>query len=318
MRNKILNMLKNTESYISGEEMSRELGITRAAVWKHIKHLKNEGYNILSVTNKGYCFRGKADNISTEDIKRNLTTEYIARNIHYVSAIDSTNNEAKRCSYMPDGTLIIADVQTEGKGRLGREWQSPHGTGIWMSILLKPETDPYKVSQITLIAGIAVCRAIGSSAKIKWPNDVVMNSKKLCGILTEMSAQTDRIDYVICGIGINVNTTKFPEELAEKATSLFEETKIQHNREEIAARVLNEFENLYNIFKEQGFGLILEEYRRLCITIDKDVQLIYNRKTVTGKAVDVDESGALIVETADGKISVTSGEVSVRGIYGYI
>lgn len=318
MRSKILTMLKNTDEYISGEDMSRELGISRAAVWKHIKKLKNEGYNILSVTNKGYRLEGTPDNISVEEIESLLTTEFTARNIIYLNSTDSTNNECKRLEDKADGTLVIAEQQTAGKGRLGRAWESPRGAGIWMSLLLKPDIPVASVSQITLVAGLAACRAIGNGSMIKWPNDIVIGSKKLCGILTEMSAEIERINYVICGIGINVNTEEFPEELKDKATSLLIETGEKQNRAELTAKIMNEVEKLYAVFINEGFGALAEEYRNNCITLNRQVQVIYKNEAILGTAVDVDNSGNLIVETDKGKITVSSGEVSVRGIYGYI
>ena len=318
MRNKILTMLKNTDEYISGESMSAELGISRAAIWKHIKKLKEEGYNILSVTNKGYKLDSVPDNISVEEINLRLSTDFIARNIKYINSTDSTNNECKRLDDKANGTLVISEIQTAGKGRLGRVWDSPYGSGIWMSLLLKPDIPLDCVSQITLVAGMAVCKALGNGSMIKWPNDIVVNSKKLCGILTEMSAEIERINYVICGIGINVNTEEFPEELRDKATSLFIETGERHNRAEIIADIMNEFEMLYKIFVEKGFGEIAAEYKEMCITLNRSVQVIYKNETVLGTAVDVDNSGNLIVETENGRITVSSGEVSVRGIYGYI
>lgn len=318
MREKILEILKGSDGYVSGEEISHVLGISRAAVWKHIRNLKNEGYKIESVTNKGYKLGGIPDKLDIDKIHEMLKTKVIGQRIEYVNSTDSTNNECKRLEDKTDGTLVIADAQTAGKGRLGRVWESPHGSGIWMSILLKPDVSLESVSQITLVAGMAVCRAVGIDAMIKWPNDVVIDGKKICGILTEMSAEIERINYVICGIGINVNTPSFPEELQDKATSLFVETAKKHEREKIAADVLNEFEKLYNVFTEKGFSFLADDYRKMCVTLNKDVRVIYRNNELTGKAVDIDDSGNLIVETENGQITVHSGEVSVRGIYGYI
>lgn len=318
MREKILEILKGSDGYVSGEEISHVLGISRAAVWKHIRNLKNEGYKIESVTNKGYKLGGIPDKLDIDKIHEMLKTKVIGQRIEYVNSTDSTNNECKRLEDKTDGTLVIADAQTAGKGRLGRVWESPHGSGIWMSILLKPDVSLESVSQITLVTGMAVCRAVGIDAMIKWPNDVVIDGKKICGILTEMSAEIERINYVICGIGINVNTPSFPEELQDKATSLFVETAKKHEREKIAADVLNEFEKLYNVFTEKGFSFLADEYRKMCVTLNKDVRVIYRNNELTGKAVDIDDSGNLIVETENGQITVHSGEVSVRGIYGYI
>lgn len=318
MRNTILDMLKSAEGYISGEEISRTLGISRAAVWKHIKKLRSEGYDIQSVTNKGYKLSNDMDMLVPEHITNRLTTDFTARSIKFTKTCDSTNEEAKRSSSMPDGTLFISEVQTGGKGRLGRSWNSQRGTGIWMSLLLKPEVPPQEIPQITLIAGIAVCRAVGNGAKIKWPNDIVIGSRKICGILTEMSAEMERVNYVICGMGINVNTPAFPDELADKATSLLIETGIPHEREPIAAAVMNEFEPLYKQFLEKGFASVLDEYRSACITLGREIRVICRNKTITGTAVDVTADGGLVVDTETGRITVTSGEVSVRGMYGYI
>ncbi|MGN0162960.1 MAG: biotin--[acetyl-CoA-carboxylase] ligase, partial [Candidatus Ornithomonoglobus sp.] len=232
--------------------------------------------------------------------------------------IDSTNDEAKRCSDMPDGSLFIADVQSAGKGRLGRSWESPKGSGIWMSLLLKPDIPPQDISQITLIAGMAIRRTLGNGSGIKWPNDIVIGSRKVCGILTEMSAEIDRVNYVICGIGINVNTAGFPEELQDKATSLFIETGKTYNRSKLVSAIMNEFEPLYKVFQKEGFSPLIEEYRNSCITIGREIRVIYRKETLIGKAVDIAGDGGLIVETENGRVNVTSGDVSVRGIYGYI
>ncbi len=320
MRERILKVLKETDGYISGEKISSMLGISRAAVWKHIKALREEGYEILSVTNKGYRLSAEPENISVDRIKDALDTKRIGRNIVYMSRLDSTNEEAKRRADMSDGTLFIAERQESGKGRLGRQWESPRGGGIWMSLLLKPDMPLGSVSEITLAAGLAVCRAVGCGAMIKWPNDIVVGSRKICGILTEMSAEPDTgsINYVVCGMGVNVNIKSFPEELLVKATSLFIETGEKHDRDMIAARILNEFEPVYELLCRKGFGAIREEYARMCITLDKEVRVIYRKNETTGRAVGIDENGALLVDAKEGRISVSSGEVSVRGMYGYV
>ncbi len=318
MKNKILETLKSSDGYISGEAISHTLGISRAAVWKHIKKLKSEGYEIASLTNKGYRLMNAPTAISPSAVDMLLKTKYIARNIIYTDRTGSTNEEAKRLSSSPDGTLFISDHQTDGKGRLGRAWSSPSGTGIFMSLLLKPYISPSDVSAITLIAGLAVCRAIGAGAKIKWPNDVVIGTRKVCGILTEMSAEIDRIGYVVCGIGINANNISFPDELRGKATSVFIETGSAVSRTELIASVMNEFEPLYEKFLKSGFEPISEQYRRLCVTIGRDIRVIFRGNEITGTAVDINKNGGLIVKTENDTITVTSGEVSVRGIYGYI
>lgn len=318
MRERILRILKEADGYVSGERISGILGISRAAVWKHIRALREEGYKILSVTNKGYRLSAEPDNISAGRITEALATDFMGRNIVYMNKVDSTNEEAKRRADMPDGTLFIAERQEAGKGRLGRFWESPRG-GIWMSLLLKPDMPLDRVSGITLAAGLAVCRAVGCGAMIKWPNDIVTGSRKLCGILTEMSAEPDTgtINYVVCGMGINVNTEGFPEELKAKATSLLLETGERHSRDEVTARILNEFEPVYKLLCEKGFGAIREEYTRMCVTLGREVRVIYRKTETIGRAVDIGGDGTLIVDTGAGRIAVSSGEVSVRGIYGY-
>lgn len=318
MKNRILTILKASDGYVSGERISKELNISRSAVCKHIKKLRSEGYDISSVTNRGYMLKSVSDVISRERIAEKLNTEYIASNIVMFDEVDSTNNAAKRSSDMPDGTLFVSEIQTGGKGRFGRAWSSPRGNGIWMSLLLKPHMLPQDVSQITLIAGMAVAKGIGCGAAIKWPNDVVIGTKKVCGILTEMSAEIERVNYIVCGIGINVNTPLFDGELEKRATSLYIETGEKYERSVLISRVMNEFERLYKIFILDGISGIADEYRSLCITVGREVSVIYPNRTISGRAVDIDNDGQLIVETANGIITVASGEVSVRGMYGYI
>ena len=317
MKQRILDILKNADDFVSGEDISNKTGISRAAVWKHIKSLKNKGYEIDSVTNRGYRLVSSPDLITAEGITQNLNTEFIGRRLFIYDETDSTNERAKASGEI-EGSVFIAEVQNHGKGSRGRGWVSPRGTGIWHSILLKPDIPPSEVSQMTLVAGLAVCKAIGMDAKIKWPNDIVIGTKKVCGILTEMSAETDMVHYVVCGIGINVNTEKFDAEIKHRATSMYIESGDKQIRNDIIARELNYFEYYYKKFLEGGLCAILDEYKENCVTIGRDVTVIYKKENVTGKAADIDENGALVVETADGTIRVTSGEVSVRGIYGYI
>ena len=318
MKQKILDILKSADGYISGERISEQLHISRAAVWKHIKKFKEDGYEIESVTNKGYRLVSSPDIITESGITSGLNTEFIGRKLYIYDETDTTNERAKANNTVPEGSVFIAEVQTHGKGSRGRGWVSPRGTGIWHTILLKPDISPLEVSQITLVAGLAVCKAIGLDAKIKWPNDIVIGDRKVCGILTEMSAEMDMVNYVVCGIGINVNTESFDKEIEHRATSMYIESGIKYHRDEIISRLLNEFEHYYKKFLGGGLGAILDEYKKHCVTIGRDVSVIFKKETVTGKAVDVDENGALVVDTASGIIRVTSGEVSVRGIYGYV
>lgn len=259
----------------------------------------------------------KGKKIDVKEIYSLLQTKFFSQNIKYKKQIDSTNEEAKRKSCENDGTLFIADIQTNGKGRQGRVWDSSAYDGILMSILLKPEMKAENIPLITLVAGAAICSVIDNT-EIKWPNDIVTGGRKVCGILTEKTKDTDGKDVVICGIGINVNTRSFQTELKDKATSLYMETGRIFKREKIIADVMNEFEKLYILFLEKGFGAIREYYCRNCVTLNKEVKIIYNNTELLGTAIDVDEKGQLVVNTKIGTISVNSGEVSVRGIYGYI
>ena len=319
MKQSIIDILKSGGGYVSGEKISQKLGISRAAVWKHIKSLRSEGYDIQSVTNKGYYLAAAPDTISEYEIKSGLKTARIGQNMRYVYETDSTNNEAKRFSDMADGTLFVAEIQTGGKGRLGRQWVSPAGEGIWMSLLLKPDIIPGEAPEITLIAGLAVCRALKDyGALIKWPNDVVIDGRKICGILTEMSAEIERVSYIICGIGINVNTEEFPDELKETAVSLYTVTGEKHSRAEIIKRVAEEFEPLYDEYLKYRLKNIIPEYKSACVNIGKRVSILYGEKETPGTAVDITENGHLVVDTDEGRVTISSGEVSVRGVYGYV
>ena len=259
------------------------------------------------------------EKINADKIKNELKTDFIGKNIILYDKTDSTNTQAKLNHNEADGTVFIAESQTSGRGSRGREWISPDGTGIWMSILLKPEIPIEKVSQITLIAGLAVKKAIGDDVMIKWPNDVVAQKKKVCGILTETSIVSGKIQGVVCGIGINVNDTEFPDEIAQRATSLCILKGEKLSRNTLIVSVLDEFEKLYKIFIRDGLGTIIEEYRNACITLSKNIKVVYDNKEVTGVATNITEIGSLIIKTDDGiELEVNSGEVSIRGMYGYV
>ncbi len=323
MKEKILQLLKQASGYVSGEAISTGLGISRNAVWKHIRTLREEGYGISSVTNKGYRLDSVPDILSQAEITDGLSTKRIGQHIYYYEETDSTNNRAKQeADVAPDGSAFLAEIQTGGKGRLGRNWSSSPGVGVWTSILLKPDLPPASTVQITLLAGLAVCRTVralsGAQALIKWPNDVVAEGKKICGILTEMSAEMERVNYIVCGIGINVNTPSFSEDLQSRAASLYTLTGKTYDRKQVARRLFEEFEALYDQFLQDGAEAVLPAYKEYCVTLGKEVSVLSNNETIPGKAIDITPDGCLTVETANGRITVNAGEVSVRGIYGYI
>ena len=325
MKDKVLAFLKEQEEYRSGEEISQKLGVTRAAIWKAIKKLQADGYEIESSTKKGYKLLSSPNVITPSEIKHNLCTEVLGQDIYYKEEIDSTNNQAKVLARegAKEGHLIIAEHQSQGKGRLGRSWQSPSGTGIWMSLILRPHILPKYASQLTLIAGLSMCEVIqeitGLEAKIKWPNDIVVNGKKVCGILTEMSAEMESINYIILGIGVNVNMAYFPEELPY-ASSLAIEGKKEYSRKAIIKAFLEKFEIDYKVYKKQpDLTPIMERYEKNCITLNRKVKLLVSHEEVIAKATGISNEGELLVTLEDGTMKVvSSGEVSVRGLYDYI
>lgn len=240
----------------------------------------------------------------------------VSGKVYYKKTTDSTNLDAKRAENAPDKSVFIADMQTNGRGRLGRDWSSPKGCGIWMSILLKPQGEICDISQVTLIAGLAVSRVIEGTS-IKWPNDILMSNKKVAGILTEMSAESGKIKHIIVGIGINVNNKDFPEELKDKATSLYIETKSVAERESLISGITNEFFTMYDRFLTDGFSVFKEEYTDKCATIGKEVYLITDGEKRVAKAMGITDKGELIAESNGKTEIINSCEVSVRGLLGY-
>lgn len=324
-RKRIIEMLSNSgEEFISGESISKELGISRAAVWKHINYLKENGYEIEAINKKGYRIVDvNSDVIIPEQITVNLDTKFVGQNIRYFHELDSTNNYAKeKFEELEDGSLVISESQTDGKGRLGKNWQSNPGEGIWMSTVLKPDIPVYKAPFLTLVAGAAILNAfrnLGVDAKIKWPNDIVLNGKKICGILTEMVAEVEKVGCVVIGMGINVNTMLFPGELSEKATSLKKEG-FEVKKSDIIREIMHEFEKLYIPYIEYGSrDEIIGVCRKHSVLIGKDVYVIKKEHREKVYCMDISDDGNLIVKHVDGEIEeIISGEVSVRGQNGYI
>lgn len=326
MKKKILKVLRNTDDYISGQELCEFFGVSRTAVWKCINQLKEEGYCIDSVNKKGYKIISYPDILTESEIATRLNTRWIGKNIKSFNEIDSTNNEAKRFAENGgiNGDLIVSEVQTNGKGRRGRNWISPKGTGIWFTLLLKPDIRTENVSMITLVIGMAVAKAVNSlydlKVSIKWPNDVIVNSKKITGILTEMSTELDYINYVVVGVGINVNIENFEDEIKDKATSLKIELGHNVNRAELLAKILEIFEDYYEIFLEtENLVNLKSEYNRILINVGQDVKIIQSNEEKIRKAIGINERGELLVEDENQNIEkIISGEVSVRGLYGYV
>lgn len=325
MREKVIKaILDSGENFISGEQLSKKLGISRTAIWKHINALREEGYNIESVNKKGYRLAEKPDDIlSPENISHNLPTEFIGKKVIHLDTIGSTNDYAKEVgTKVKGGTLVISEQQTKGKGRLGRSWKSKSGDGIWMTLIIKPKIEPYKAPFLTLVAGASVIKALnnlGVDAFIKWPNDIIIDNKKICGILTELSAEMERVNYVVIGVGINIKTIDFPDEIKEKATSLYKQG-YKLSRVDIVRQFCIEFEKLYKGYILDGNKHdTLEICRKHSAVIGKQVYVIKNNKKELVKCIDINENGNLLVREKNGEINeIMSGEVSIRGVKGYV
>lgn len=326
MKEEILRLLRGADGYISGQELCNRFGVSRTAVWKAINQLKEAGYEIEAQQNKGYRLMAAPDLMTEAEIKSLVHTDWVAKEVLYFDTIDSTNTKAQELAEKgyPSGTLVVADKQESGKGRRGRSWVSPSGTGIFMTLMIKPDINPNNASMLTLVAALAVAKAItsvtGEEAMIKWPNDIVVNGKKVCGILTEMNAQFDYINHIVVGIGINVHNESFPEEISQMASSLMIEAGGKRfHRAQIIADTMSYFEQYYDTFlKTQDLSALVREYDELLVNRNKSVRVLDPKEPFDGKAMGITPKGELIVDTWESRKLVSSGEVSVRGIYGYV
>lgn len=326
MKEEILRLLRSADGYISGQELCNRFGVSRTAVWKAINQLKEAGYEIEAQQNKGYRLMAAPDLMTEAEIKSLMHTEWVAKEVLYFDTIDSTNTKAQELAEKgyPSGTLVVADKQESGKGRRGRSWVSPSGTGIFMTLMIKPDINPNNASMLTLVAALAVAKAItsvtGEEAMIKWPNDIVVNGKKVCGILTEMNAQFDYINNIVVGVGINVHNESFPEEISQMASSLMIEAGGKRfHRAQIIAETMLYFEQYYDTFlKTQDLSALVREYDELLVNRNKSVRVLDPKEPFDGKAMGITPKGELIVNTWESRKLVSSGEVSVRGIYGYV
>lgn len=334
MKTKILQVLRqNQNSYVSGQELCEQFGVSRTAVWKAIKQLKEAGYVIEAVQNKGYQLLAVPDILSESEIASRLHTKWLGKTIRYFDELDSTNTEAKRIAEEAGntdwhGTVVVADMQTAGRGRRGRSWNSPHGAGLFFTILLKPEIDPENAPMLTLVKAMAVVRGIqqatGLKPQIKWPNDIVLHGKKIVGILTEMSAQVDYVNHIVVGTGINVHHKEFPEEIAKTATSLDlemsqSERDTEISRAQLLGAVLEQFERYYETYLEtQDLSALMVEYNGMLVNRNRRVRVLDPLGEYEGVALGIDQRGQLLVDRDGRQVQISSGEVSVRGIYGYV
>ncbi|MBM7703333.1 biotin--[acetyl-CoA-carboxylase] ligase [Metabacillus iocasae] len=305
IRRTLLEMFTNSkEEYVSGQKISDMLGCSRTAVWKHIEDLRKEGYELEAVRKKGYRIVNKPNKVSENELILGLQTKKIGQHVHYEEVVESTQKIAHRLAQegVQEGTVVVAEEQTSGRGRLDRVWHSPKGTGVWMSIILRPTVPPQNAPQLTLLTAVAVVQAIqevtGISPQIKWPNDILIEGKKAVGILTEMQADADRIHSVIIGIGINVNQQQqdFSDAIKDIATSLAAETGELINRATLMQTIFLKIESLYEEYLKNGFGLIKVLWETYAISIGKRIIARTLRGSIEGWAKGITEDGVLLVE----------------------
>ncbi len=325
MKEKVLKLLQESDGFVSGQELSERFGVTRTSIWKAIRQLEEDGYQIEAVRNRGYRLCGEPDFLDEAHLRPLLHTSWAGREIVSFDTIDSSNNEAKRRAEdgAGHGLVVLAQEQTAGRGRRGRVWASVKGEGIFLSLLLKPDIRPENASMLTLVMGMAVRDALekvaGIDARIKWPNDIVCEGKKVCGILTEMSAQVDYINHIVIGVGVNIHNGQFPEEMQQIATSVFLLTGKHVARAAVAAEILAGFELYYDRYmKTQDLRDLSEIYNRHLINCGRHVRVTDLKEDYTGIARGINERGELIIETENGLRLAAAGEVSVRGVYGYV
>lgn len=320
MKEQVLDLLKqHAPEFVSGELICKNLGISRTAVWKHVRALRAEGYAISSRPRAGYRLLGVPDRLYPREILDGLRTRFVGRRIYYYPRVSSTNAVARDLARegAPEGSLVVAEEQAAGRGRLGRGWFSPSGGGIWCSLILYPPVNPACAPPLTMVTAAAVARAVVRTAGvvpgIKWPNDLLLGGRKFCGILTEMSTEMERINYLVVGTGINVNVVEFPPELGELATSLKVFTGRTVSRLALLRAYLEEMETFYEIWQKDGFAPVLKVWKEFCITLNRPVLVSGLKESVEGWAEDVDEEGSLVLRLADGSFRrFVAGEVSLR------
>lgn len=318
----ILSALRSAEnSGVSGAELSRRLAISRAAIWARIEELRKLGYDISATPHLGYRLISAPDVLHADDLLARLgQTKVIGRDIRVFEQTTSTNDVVEKLARdgVKEGVVVFAESQTQGRGRLGRAWHSPGRKGLWFSILLRPQLRPQEITQLTVAAATAIWRAIhaetGISAEIKWPNDILIRGKKVVGILTELSAEVDRVKHVTLGIGVDVNLTagEMPADLRKSATSLRIESGKLVSRAELATAMLRELDQDYARVVVGGFAKLADEWEQRCTTIGQQVVVSLGPRKIQGRAESLDDDGALLVRTEHGHIErVIGGDVTL-------
>jgi len=315
LSSKIIDALLTKGTFVSGEEIAREVGVSRTAVFKHIRVLKSDGYSIESVRGKGYRLLPRFDGLLPLEIRMNAKSATFGREVFTLESVDSTQNYGRKMADAgaPEGTVVVALEQRAGKGRMSRAWSSPRG-GLWFTLLLRPSVPMRELHKLTLLFGVSVARALASYGLkpcLKWPNDVLVNGKKICGILLETSGEPDRVDYVLVGIGLNVNLSSrdLPEDIRSSSTSVYDVLNRQADRADLLCRILEDSERLYLSAAKEGFQKVVNAWRSMSCTIGRTVTVQSFGGSISGRAVDIDDGGSLIVETKEGRKKIYSGDV---------
>lgn len=311
VRQALLDAFKNANGkFISGEKLAQNIGCSRTAIWKHIEDLKKDGFHVEAVRKKGYRLLEQSNKLSENEIYLGLETEEIGRSVYFFESVTSTQKVAKEYAMngAKHGTLIVADEQTEGRGRMVRKWYSPKGTGIWASFILRPDIQIQHAPQLTLLSAVAVVQAIKKvthiTPEIKWPNDILISGRKVCGILTELQAEEDRIQSVILGIGINVNQDKndFSAEIIKKATSLKIELGKTVNRSSLIQSLCYYIEQLLHLYISEGFTPIKSLWETYAVSIGKRISARTVKGTFNGVALGINNEGVLLLKQDNGDI----------------
>jgi BirA family biotin operon repressor/biotin-[acetyl-CoA-carboxylase] ligase len=306
------------EEFVSGEAISDKLGLTRAAVWKHVEALRSQGYRIDAVPARGYRLAGVPDRLTPLEIRPLLNTHDLGQVLHWYEEVGSTSDRAKELAEegAEGGEVVIAEAQTAGRGRRGRVWSSPPRRNLYFSVVLRPDLPPARAPELTLVASLALCDALrqaGVAAGIKWPNDVLASGRKIAGVLTELAAEPDRVHWVVVGAGVNVNARPedFPEELRDQATSVLIERGQAAPRALLAAACFTALEDWLDRHAEEGFAPIREAWRARSVTLGREVVVHEGGRELTGVAEDIDDAGALLVRTRAGVERILAGDVTL-------
>lgn len=314
MKERILGYLKKEHEYISGDEIASRLGISRQGLWKHIQELKDAGYDIVAVPHLGYRLQSSPDRLSGMEVSYGLGTRFIAKKIHYFEHLSSTMDFAMQLGMQsaPGGTVVIAESQTKGRGRLGRTWLSPKYKGIYFSVLLRQKISPSEAPVLTLLSAVSICEAVksfcGLECRIKWPNDVFLDNKKVAGVLTEINAEMDKVNFVVIGIGLNVNNDR--KSLIPQAVSLKEQLGQELNRVCLLQELLRRMEDNCFLLEKEGPGPVIDKWRNFNLTLGSRVRVHFQDRYVEGQAAGIDNDGSLLIRKDSGLIQkIFSGDI---------